>query len=120
MDIPMPTEAGEFFRSTPNLYLSPIGYTMTLGMLITRWYWKVDGTYAGRLHIRFDGCHYLRTEWQGSLGPYNMRFEELDDGTYEIRDETSEFRVICDSVHAHPSDKVPIYWFHLHGPRRVS
>ena len=103
----------EFFRLDRALYLTPLSYTVILGMLMTRWAWEAEGQYAGHVHMRLDRCHFLRTKWKSHLGPYRISMVELDNGRLEISDSTSEFRVVCEGIHVVENENVSVYYRNL-------
>jgi hypothetical protein len=98
MNSTLSTTPSGFLESTSELFVRPLHYTIVLGMFTTRWWWYSDGVFQGPVFIRFDHCRFLHTKWLGSLGPYTIDASGTNQGLLDVRDESGEFRVVCESL----------------------
>ena len=94
-----------FFQSMSGLYFRPMGYTITLGMFLTRWVWREDGRWQGRIIIRFDGCKSINTRWGTRFGPYQIKAGQSN-GMLKVESLDQQFGVVCKSAHFQSQESI--------------
>lgn len=104
----------QLLTSQSRFFLRPLGYTITLGMLITRW-WNADSNPGQGFCIVFEGCERMKVSWQGELGPYKLSSRRTQNGSLEFRDPGGEFEVVCRDVRYLAKDEVAIFFRNLSG-----
>ena len=102
----------DVLTSGPDLFFRPLGYTITMGMLVARW-WPADSTPRQSIYTVFEDCKHMKVSWHGKLGPYRLSLRRLQNEQLELRDSSGEFEVICRDVKRIAKDDIPSFFRNL-------
>ena len=104
----------QFLTSGNQLVVQPLGYTITLSMLTTRWR-DDSGSPRQDYVLLFEGCCRMKLSWKGELGPYDLSLQQSPNGLIEIRDSSGEFEIACRKIKYLNKNELPIFYLNLSG-----